>query len=150
MGRTARIGLFLLMGLVVALARLVEIEVGKVRGHDEPATALLIRPPSAVPSSPHHKKTRKVTPVPTAQPQSRTTSTTDATEPPGVEWPRGPLYTVKKGETLGEISQKVLGSSKLWKKLYEANVSRIPNLNGVKPGTRLLVPAREGAVARHD
>jgi len=158
MGRNARIGLFLLMGLVVALARLIEVEVGKAKPAEEAAAtpALIVAKPPKPPTTPHAKKTHRprhvpqtTSPPPAAEPEPPVAAliapTAAKDEPEGAEWPKGPVYTVKKGETLGVIAQKVLGTSKLSTRLYEANASRIANPNFVKPGTRLIVPSREAA-----
>jgi nucleoid-associated protein YgaU len=157
MGRKARIGLFLLMGLVVALARLIEVEVGKAKPEEPPAQPALSVPKAPRPTpTPHAKKTHRGHHAPLPLPAAETPALSipapdiDAApaktgEPAGDEWPAGPVYTVKKGETLGVISQKVLGTSKLAQKLYEANAARIANPNFVKPGTKLIVPSREGS-----
>src|SRR5436309_413763 len=105
MGRNAKIGLFLLMGLVVALARLVEVEVGKVRGQPEPLP-LLVKPEA--PPKPHRPHHHGKHPFPSAPPAlvvlphlpaapAHAQALPPATdEPAGVEWPKGPIYTVKK------------------------------------------------------
>lgn len=46
-------------------------------------------------------------------------------------------YRVGKAETLGEISLKVLGTSKRWRELYEWNRDVIPDPNRLKRGTTL-------------
>ncbi len=162
MGRNARIGLFVLMGLVVGLARLIEVEVGKAKPSEEAqaAPSLLIAKPKPT-ATPHAKKTHRASEhakhapaTPAAAKDKEPAPAKDAKEPKeakekdepeGLEWPKGPVYTVKKGETLGVIAQKVLGTSKLASKLYEANAARIGNPNFVKPGTRIIVPSRDGA-----
>jgi nucleoid-associated protein YgaU len=156
MGRTARIGLFLLMGLVVALARLIEVEVGKVRPQEE-TPSLTVTKPVRLSAPAHQKKThRPVTLEHARHPTSLPAVVAVAaplmpTEPKvvptgtpleGAEWPKGPVYVVKRGETLGVIAQKVLGTSKLQHRLFEANVSRITNPDFLKPGTKLVVPDR--------
>jgi len=49
-------------------------------------------------------------------------------------------YTVKKGETLGEISGKVYGTSKSWRRLYEANRDILKDPNHLTPGQVLRIP----------
>jgi nucleoid-associated protein YgaU len=160
MGRNARIGLFLLMGLVVALARLVEVEVGKPKPGEEAqaAPSLLVKPPSTTPPGVHARRTThrasehgkhaapKPAPTPASAPSKEAVKDASkevrADDVEGAEWPRGPIYVVKKGETLGVIAQKTLGTSKLALKLLEVNAARIPNPNAMKPGTRLIIPAR--------
>jgi nucleoid-associated protein YgaU len=149
MSRAAKLGLFLLMGLVVALARLVEVEVAK-RPVDVPMAigASLGAPPHkpevARPAR-HHERVHARAPaaqptVAAPKPAPKPEPAKPATEEASGEWPHGAFYTVKKGETLGEIAQKVLGTSRLWQKLYDANAARIGNPNGLRPGTKLVVP----------
>jgi nucleoid-associated protein YgaU len=183
MGRTAKIGLFLLMGLVVALARLVEVSLGKARAPSEPVPlAIPFTPPSAHPKLVPHAVHRthvastasaaanqraaaspvanqraaasaaaKVAPAP-PKPQAAPPAppVAKAPESVGVEWPKGPIYTVKRGETPGEIAQKLLGSAKLWPRLAAANGGRLANPNAVRAGTRLVVPPREAGAPQDD
>lgn len=51
-------------------------------------------------------------------------------------------YTVRKGETLGEISRKVLGSSKRWSELAEFN--KLEDEDTIVAGTVLKVPPMRG------
>ena len=150
MGRNARIGLFLLMGLIVALARLIEVEVGKAKPQEEarPQPSLLVQH-APRPATVHQRKTHRAAPLEHARSAPPTAPALAVATPvekeakddgEGAEWPKGPIYVVKKGETLGAIALKVLGSSRLAHKLLEANASRIPNPNAMKPGTRLVVP----------
>ncbi|MCM8822273.1 MAG: LysM peptidoglycan-binding domain-containing protein [Candidatus Omnitrophica bacterium] len=52
----------------------------------------------------------------------------------------GKSYTVKKGDTLSIISRRFYGDSKEWKKIYDANKSRIKNPSVLIPGTELVIP----------
>lgn len=52
-------------------------------------------------------------------------------------------YTVQKGETLGEISAKVYGTSRKWKKIFEANQDVLKNPNRIKAGQVLRIPRGE-------
>ena len=54
--------------------------------------------------------------------------------------PTAKTYTVKKGDTLGEISLRVLGTSKKWRTLYEYNKDVIRNPDRVLEGTVLKIP----------
>lgn len=155
MGRSAKIGLFLLMGLVVALARLIEVEIGKPRppAGESLALAVVSAPPtpkrSPHPVLPHIAKHAQPAPAPAAKAPVPAASPSPAGKPAApvsdaqAEWPKGPIYTVRKGETPASIAKKVLGSSKLWTRIYELNKSRLANPNVVKPGTRLVVPPKE-------
>ena len=49
-------------------------------------------------------------------------------------------YTVQKGETLGEISAKVYGTSRRWKQIFEANQDVLKDPNRLKVGQRLRIP----------
>jgi len=50
------------------------------------------------------------------------------------------LYVVKKGDTLQKISNDFYGTTKRWKKIYEANkkVLKAPDL--IKEGQKLVIP----------
>jgi nucleoid-associated protein YgaU len=65
-------------------------------------------------------------PAPVAAPESRWT---------------GGLYEVAAGEVLGTISMKVYGTSKKWKKIYDANRDVIgDDPNRLRVGTKLRIP----------
>ena len=49
-------------------------------------------------------------------------------------------HTVKKGETLSEISRQYYGSSGRWEKILEANKDKISDKNRVRVGTVLVIP----------
>lgn len=51
-------------------------------------------------------------------------------------------YTVRKGETLGDISRKVLGTSKRWKEIADFN--RIDDEDTILAGTVLKLPPMRG------
>ena len=52
-------------------------------------------------------------------------------------------YTVKKGDTLGGISSKMYGTSKGWRRIYEANTDILKNPNRLSPGQTLRIPEWE-------
>jgi nucleoid-associated protein YgaU len=55
----------------------------------------------------------------------------------------GKSYTVKKGDTLQEISQKFYGTTRQWRKIYDANRSRIKGgPDKLTVGTKLTIPAK--------
>lgn len=58
--------------------------------------------------------------------------------------PSHATYTVKKGDTLGEISSKVYGTSKGWKRIYEANTDILKDPNRLSTGQTLRIPEWEG------
>lgn len=49
-------------------------------------------------------------------------------------------YVVKKGDTLSEISQKVYGDAEKWRKIYNANRSKVKDPKKLQVGTRLTIP----------
>jgi nucleoid-associated protein YgaU len=50
-------------------------------------------------------------------------------------------YTVKKGDTLQEISQKMYGTTRHWRKIYNANKGVIKGgSDKIKPGMKLTIP----------
>ena len=50
-------------------------------------------------------------------------------------------YIVKKGDTLQKISNKMYGTTKRWKKIYEANKDALKSPDMIKPGQKLIIPA---------
>jgi len=54
------------------------------------------------------------------------------------------LYLVGKNDTLSSIAgdKKVYGDFSNWRKIYEANKSRIKNPNLIYPGQRLIIPKK--------
>lgn len=58
-------------------------------------------------------------------------------------------YKVKKGQTLGDIAKDVYGSSKEWKKIYNANKNKIKDPNKIYAGQVLDVPRQESKAVKH-
>lgn len=52
-------------------------------------------------------------------------------------------YKVRPGDTLTRISRKVYGSSRYWKRIAEANLSKIGNYHRLKIGQLLVIPPKE-------
>lgn len=52
----------------------------------------------------------------------------------------GTTYTVQKGDTLQKIASKFYGSSKPWRKIYEANQASLKSPDSIYPGQKLLIP----------
>jgi nucleoid-associated protein YgaU len=63
--------------------------------------------------------------------------------PPGyfVDPSGQPCYRVGKGDTLTEIAEQHLGRSSRWVQVYGMNKDRIPNVNSLKIGAVLRLPA---------
>lgn len=72
-------------------------------------------------------------PAPTA-PTMQATATVRIT-PAAVE-----TYTVKRNDTLTEIAQRTMGTSKRWRELYETNAGVIKNPDRLLVGTTLRIP----------
>lgn len=49
-------------------------------------------------------------------------------------------YVVKKGDTLQKISDKMYGTTKKWKKIFEANKEVLKSPDLIKPGQKLVIP----------
>lgn len=49
-------------------------------------------------------------------------------------------HTVKKGETLSEISRQYYGTGAKWREIYDANREKIGDKNQVRVGTELVIP----------
>lgn len=50
------------------------------------------------------------------------------------------MYTVEPNDTLGKISQKVYGSAKKWKKIFEANGDQLKSPDKIYAGQVLKIP----------
>ncbi len=50
------------------------------------------------------------------------------------------LHIVTAGETLGEISQRHLGSAARWREIQRANASQVPADGAIRVGMRLVIP----------
>lgn len=53
----------------------------------------------------------------------------------------GNVYTVKTGDCLWRISQKVYNNSRLWPRIYMTNRDKIKDPDLIYPGQRLVIPA---------
>jgi len=51
-------------------------------------------------------------------------------------------YTVRKGDTIGEIAQELLGSARRWPEIVKANADTITDENVLLEGQVLKIPAR--------
>jgi len=49
-------------------------------------------------------------------------------------------YTVKKGDTLQKISNKMYGTTKRWRKIFEANKKALKTPDMIRPGQKLMIP----------
>lgn len=69
----------------------------------------------------------------------------DAGGPGGDGGSDSSAYTVRRGDTLASISQRLLGDGNRWKEIAQANDIRDPGKLAV--GKRLTIPSRKGAAA---
>lgn len=72
----------------------------------------------------------------------------DIAPPEPVEIRRSPEYTdytVQKGDTLQKISNKMFGTTKKWKKIFEANKDILRSPDKLRPGMKIRIPTGEGA-----
>lgn len=49
-------------------------------------------------------------------------------------------YVVKRGDTLQKISQKFYGTTKKWRKIYEANRKTLKDPDKLAEGDKLIIP----------
>ncbi len=79
---------------------------------------------------------RRGTPAPArTQPSSLTRDTAPAPQQQVYT-----TYTVQRGDTLSELSLKLLGTSRRWRELYEFNRDVIADPDNLRAGTELKVP----------
>lgn len=136
MGRSARGGILVLMGLAIGLARLVEVEL------DPGAPPAVLTAKAAAPDeSPSPAPT---VPAALARTAVAGPASPDA-EPPvtvGVAPRQERVHVVAAGETLGTIARKVYGSSKHWKTILDANKDVMATPEKMRVGMRLRLPAQ--------
>jgi nucleoid-associated protein YgaU len=65
-------------------------------------------------------------------------STTRAVSADG--WQPGELYVVQSGEILGTIAQKVYGSAREWRRIFNANRDVLSDPDTLRAGMRLRIP----------
>lgn len=108
-------------------------------GRAGPAASTTTPTPTPTPSA--------TTPGSTVRPNAPAPATTPPTPRPRDAAPAAPsgtpsrTYTVARGDTLGDISMRNLGTSRRWREIYELNRDRIPNPDNVRAGTVLVLPA---------
>lgn len=55
--------------------------------------------------------------------------------------PKPKTYTVKAGDSLWKIAQRIYGNGNQWTKIYEANRDKIKNPDLIYPGQQFVIPA---------
>lgn len=73
-------------------------------------------------------------------PKVKKTSTSNNNSRPSKTPSKNKEYTVKKGDTLWNISKKFYGKGSLYIKIYNANKSKIKNPNKIYPGQKIKIP----------
>jgi nucleoid-associated protein YgaU len=110
---------------------------------DEPTTAA---PPAESAEMAAPEPMADPEPVDTAVKPAPRNNRPTARQAPKESYPRasktaGRTYTVKKGDTLQEISQKFYGTTTQWRRIYTANRKTIGgDANKLKIGTKLSIP----------
>lgn len=128
MGNSARLGVFCLMALSIALSRFVEVELRP--------QALSVEQQAAV------KGEERATKSGPGQP-ARRASTPAPPKPKPKPKPAVRTYVVQKGDTLGAISKKAYGTTRHWKAILEANRDVIASPKAVRAGKTLKLPKIE-------
>lgn len=57
-----------------------------------------------------------------------------------VPQPKRNVYTVRKGETLFELSRRFYGDQQQWRRIYQANRNRIKDPQQIQAGMKLIIP----------
>ena len=71
----------------------------------------------------------------------------ESIERPAPEAPSA-TYTVQKGDTLEKISKRFYGSTKKWRRIYNANRGVLKSPDRIRPGQKLTIPsADQGSTA---
>lgn len=53
------------------------------------------------------------------------------------------VYTVRQGDTLEKIAEKVYGDGSKWRKIYNANQETLKSPNRIYPGQKLTIPTSD-------
>lgn len=80
----------------------------------------------------------ELTPTPAPNRTPTTTPRAEPKQPP--REPKYATYTIKSGDVLSKISQKLLGTSKRYLELYELNKDVMSSPNRLIPGTIIRIP----------
>jgi len=120
-GNSARFGVIFLMGLAIAVARLVEVE---------------LRPPKLSVAAAEAKASPLASPAAKSAPEAKRVAPAKPRPAPT----KGREYTVRSGDTLQKISKRAYGTTRHWQAILAANKKAIPNLKRMRAGTRLVLP----------
>jgi nucleoid-associated protein YgaU len=78
---------------------------------------------------------------PGAQPQSQPGNQAQSIPQPTPAKASMKTYTVKSGDTLGEIAQRELGSANKYMEIFNANRDQLSDPDKIQPGQVLKIPA---------
>jgi nucleoid-associated protein YgaU len=111
-----------------------------------PPVAEAPRPAPAVTEGDVYNPPEETTPIPPEERPHKSTRTAK-TAPRNHYAPATPksgqTYTVKKGDTLQEISKKFYGTTTRWRRIYDANRGTIKGgPEKLMPGMKLTIPAK--------
>jgi len=98
------------------------------------------QPVAAPPPAP--KPVVKAVPAPRPKPAAKVTAPVE-----GGGW--GNVYTVRDGDTLKSIAQKIYGNAELWYDLYYLNRDRLGPMGHLFPGQILVLPTPGASGAQH-
>lgn len=79
--------------------------------------------------------------APTRVVEVTTPSTRPANQPQRQPTQATRMYEVKRGDTLSQISQRELGTSRRWREILELNADRLKEPTDIQVGMRLRLPA---------
>lgn len=82
----------------------------------------------------------KIIKIPKVKKSSSSSSPSKKPSRPSKKPSKNKKYTVKKGDCLWNIAKKFYGKGSLYKKIYNANKSKIKNPNRIYPGQVLIIP----------
>lgn len=74
------------------------------------------------------------------KPSTKTNTNSSSSRPPAAK-AAAKTYTVKSGDTLWQISQKVLGKGGRYMEIYSLNTDKLKSPNVIKPGQVLTLPS---------
>lgn len=99
-----------------------------------------LRIPANAPQLVASSHTQRLQAATADRPTTNTNTQTPPVQQPATTPANVKTYTVKAGDTLGEIALKTMGTSRKWQKLYEYNKDVLKDPNHVESGTVLKIP----------
>jgi nucleoid-associated protein YgaU len=100
--------------------------------------------PAQIQNPPAHEDHRPTEPAPDTQPEKNTAPDLSAPEQTHTLESNAEgvvkIHIVEEGQTLSGIAYKYYGSANKWRKILDANRSRLKDANTLVPGMRLTIP----------